>query len=135
MAGLARRLAPVIVCISLGVALAGCADTPSEKYPIKDALGKPVSTLSSRIGPTLTVAALDVSRSFGGTPEYKGGTAQKAEFVVVSICSDSANLGDAESMQIAVAKRNLLTDTDVEKAESGGYQNLLQCDKGQGFKA
>lgn len=133
-----RPLGFAAICsVALIATLASCSAPQGEspQYPVKKALGETALTVTTQIGPEGSVGAVDVSRSFGGTPGYKATISGKNDYIVVSICSDSAYLSNATSLQIAVVKRDLLSSKQIGRIMRGEYRDHLKCEKRQRYQA
>jgi hypothetical protein len=130
-----KALTPIVTGLLLATLLSGCTSAPTPQYPVKKSLGITVAALKKQFGTGTSLGALDVSASFGKSPEYEGLIDDQLTYVVIGICSDRPFLSEAHSIQAAIAPQSVVTSDVIRKAKRGQYRNLLTCEKFQKYHA
>jgi len=118
--------------------LAACSQQGkgSSIHPINNApVGESAWVVTGQIEPDADVWTVDVSRHFYGKPGYKDVVGPHDDYVVVSICSDTADLSKATSTQLALVKRDVISPKQLAKAKNGQYRSLLKCWKRLRYQA
>lgn len=117
-----RRAGVAVVLVS-ALGLVGCS-VPSME--VSEAVGLPLSNVTIEIPETSTLLIQDVSPRVGLESTYRSW--DDDNWIVVASCADSANLGDASIVEVAVIPKAAYTSTVREDLAGDRFESAVSCD-------
>jgi hypothetical protein len=118
-----RIVAGSVVGLTLGVT-AGCTATPSTL--IDSVPGRSLEFVDDHVGADITFLIQDVSPRVGLPASYQLERGDDL-WTVVAVCANSASLGDATSVEVAVIPKKAFTAEVTKSMKAGAYRGSVDC--------